>query len=94
MKCLQENKLFGKAEKCEFHVTSVSFLGFIVKQGQLSLDPAKIKAAVEWPSASSRKWLQQFLGFANFYRWFIRNYSKVVAPLMRLTSTLKPLIWT
>lgn len=45
--CLQENKLFVKAEKCEFNVASVSFLGFIMKQKQLSPDRAKIKAVVE-----------------------------------------------
>lgn len=48
---------------------------------------------VEWPTPSSRKQLQRFLGFANFYRRFIRNYSKVAATLTRLTSTLKPFQW-
>lgn len=46
---LQEDHLFIKGEKCEFQVQSVSFLGFIVEQGWLQVDPAKIKAVVEWP---------------------------------------------
>ncbi|KAI3363972.1 hypothetical protein L3Q82_001570 [Scortum barcoo] len=52
----------------------VSFLGFIIAPGQLHPDPSKIKAVENWPTPSTRKKLQQFLGFANFYRRFIRNY--------------------
>lgn len=47
---------------------------------------------VGWPVPESHKQLQ-FLGFANFYRWFIRDYSKVTAPLTRLTSTKTPFSW-
>lgn len=73
---LLENRLFVKAEKCEFHVPSVSFLGYILEGGQMRAD------------------LQRFLGFANFYRRFIRNYSKVVAPLTSLTSSSITFSWT
>ena len=72
---LLENRL--KAEKCEFHVPSISFLGYIISQGQIEMDPAKVSAVAEWPSPPTRKRLQQFLGFANFYRRFIRGYSQV-----------------
>uniref|UniRef100_A0A8P4GJA5 Gypsy retrotransposon integrase-like protein 1 n=1 Tax=Dicentrarchus labrax TaxID=13489 RepID=A0A8P4GJA5_DICLA len=91
---LLENKLFVKAEKCEFHVTSVSFLGFIIERGQVKADPAKIQAVADWPSPTTRKQLQRFLGFANFYRRFIRNYSKVAAPLTKLTSVKVPFAWS
>lgn len=91
LSCLLENKLFVKVEKCEFHIFSVSFLGFVVGQGQLSPDPAKMQAVADWPTPSS---LQSFLGFASFYHHFIRDYSKVAAPLTRLTSTLKPFAWS
>lgn len=67
----------------------VHSLGFIIKQGQLSPDPAKVEAVAEWPTPSSHKQLQCFLGFANFYLPFIREYSKVAVPLTRLTSTLQ-----
>lgn len=49
---------------------------------------------MDWLTPSSRKQLQQFLGFANFYRRFIRDYSKVAAPLTRLTSTLQSFQWS
>ena len=65
---LLENRLYVKAEKCEFHVPSISFLGYIISQGQIEMDPAMVSAVAEWPSPPTRKRLQQFLGFANFYR--------------------------
>lgn len=91
---LLENKLYVKAEKCEFHAPSVSFLGYILAGGQVKTDPAKVKAVAEWPLPTSRKHLQGFLGFANFYRRFIRNYSQVAAPLTRLTSSKLPYHWS
>lgn len=91
---LLENKLFVKAEKCEFHQESVGFLGYIVGHGRLEADPGKIKTVAEWPVPISRKELQRFLGFANFYRRFIRDYSKVATPLTKLTSTLTRFTWT
>ncbi|KAJ8343696.1 hypothetical protein SKAU_G00310250 [Synaphobranchus kaupii] len=90
---LLENQLFVKAEKCAFHVSSVPFLGFIIEEGSIRADPVKIKAVTEWPQPTSRKHLQQFLGFANFYRRFIRNYSVIAAPLTKLTSTALSFSW-
>ena len=90
---LLENRLYVKAEKCVFHVPSVSFLGYIIGQGQISMDPSKVSAVAEWPSPPTRKRLQQFLGFANFYRRFIRGYSQVAAPLTALTSIKTPFSW-
>lgn len=57
------------------------------------MDPAKLKAVVEWPTPSSRRELQSFLGFSNFYRRFIRDYSSVARPLTALTSTKLPFRW-
>ena len=91
---LMENRLFVKAEKCVFHAPSVTFLGFIIGQGVLEMDPAKVAAVAEWSAPSSRKQLQRFLGFANFYRRFIRSYSNIAAPLTALTSTSLPFRWS
>ena len=83
-----------KAEKCEFHVPSVSFLGFIIEKAQIRSDPVKVQAVADWPVPENRKQLQRFLGFANFYRRFIRDFSKVAAPLTKLTSTACPFSWS
>ena len=91
---LLENRLYAKAEKCEFHRTTVQFLGFIISRGKLEMDPAKTDAVSTWPTPTSRKELQRFLGFANFYRRFIRNFSSIVSPLTRLTSIKRPFHWS
>ncbi|KAI2647803.1 Transposon Tf2-6 polyprotein [Labeo rohita] len=85
---------FVKAEKCDFHAQSVPFLGYIVSAEGMRMDPEKIKAVVDWPSPDSRKALQRFLGFANFYRRFIRNYSQLAAPLTALTSPRTAFRWS
>ncbi|CAJ1048226.1 uncharacterized protein lrfn4b [Xyrichtys novacula] len=94
LQCLLENSLYVKAEKCEFHVPSASFLGYNVAQGSIQMDPAKVSAVTSWPVPENRKQLQRFLGFANFYRCFIRNYSSVAAPLTILTSPKVPFQWS
>lgn len=90
---LLENRLFVKAEKCIFHSQSVMFLGSVVSAGGISMDPSKVQAVTDWPVPDSRVALQRFLGFANFYRWFIRNFSKVAAPLTALTSVKSRFSW-
>ncbi len=90
---LLENKLFVKAEKCEFHPKSVTFLGHIISTRGIKPDPAKIEAVAMWPVPDSRKALQRFLGFANFYRRYIRNFGQIAAPLTALTSTKVVFRW-
>ena len=65
-----------------------------MEKGQIKTDPAKVKAVAEWPTPTSRKQLQRFLGFANFYRRFIRDYSRVATPLTKLTSVKIPFGWS
>uniref|UniRef100_A0AAQ4QLT0 Gypsy retrotransposon integrase-like protein 1 n=1 Tax=Gasterosteus aculeatus aculeatus TaxID=481459 RepID=A0AAQ4QLT0_GASAC len=91
---LLTHQLFVKAEKCEFHVSSVAFLGFIVSQDNIQMDPAKVSAVTEWATPTSRKHLQRFLGFANFYRRFIRNFSTIASPLHKLTSSNIKFQWS
>ena len=81
---LLQHQLYVKAEKCDFHVDSVSFLGFRVSQGRVAIDQERVRAVADWPVPTSRKEVQRFLGFANFNRKFIR--SSIAAPLHALTS--------
>ncbi|XP_051727379.1 differentially expressed in FDCP 8 homolog isoform X1 [Ctenopharyngodon idella] len=92
---LLENQLYVKAEKCEFHVQRTSFLGYNVSHQGVEMDNSKITAVTEWPQPTTVKELQRFLGFANFYRRFICNYSITAAPIASLLKG-KPskLKWT
>ena len=67
LKILRENKLCLKPDKCEFHQNKIEFLGFIIGHGKVRMDPGKIEAVKEWKSPTTKKELQTFLGFANFY---------------------------
>ncbi|SJK98309.1 uncharacterized protein ARMOST_01574 [Armillaria ostoyae] len=88
---LRENKLFLKAEKCEFEVLETEYLGVIISEGQIRMDPVKLAGIAEWPTPTKKKELQSFLGFTNFYRKFIKNYSKVVRTLTQLMGNAE---WT
>ncbi len=83
---LIDHQLYAKAEKCEFHQESVSFLGYVISSGGVAMDDKKIHSVVNWLQPSTLKELQRFLGFANFYRRFIRNFSTVAAPLTSMTK--------
>ena len=83
---LLRNHLYVKPSKCQFHVPEVSFLGYILKRGEVQMDPKKTQAVREWATPKSVKEVQRFLGFANFYRKFIRGFSSVAAPLFALTK--------
>ncbi len=91
---LLENRLFAKVEKCEFHAWSIPFLGFILSPEGIRMDPAKVEAVADWPIPENRRAVQRFLGFANFYRRFIRNFSQVTLPLTDLTSTRTRFCWS
>ncbi len=83
---LRKHKLFLKAEKCEFEVLETEYLGVIISEGSIRMDPVKIKGILNWPVPTKKKELQSFLGFTNFYRRFIKNYSKIVKPMTQLTG--------
>ena len=91
---LLENRLSVKAEKCVFGAASMEFLGHILEEGQVRADPKKVRAVEEWAQPADHAQLRLFLGFAHFYRRFIRGFSRVTAPLTALTSTLHPFSWT
>ncbi|SJL08820.1 uncharacterized protein ARMOST_12191 [Armillaria ostoyae] len=83
---LRKHKLFLKAEKCEFEVLETKYLGVIISEGSIRMDPIKLAGIAEWPAPTKKKELQSFLGFANFYRRFIKGYSDIVRPMTCLTG--------
>ncbi|XP_051570771.1 uncharacterized protein LOC127450579 [Myxocyprinus asiaticus] len=94
LQSLKDNLLFAKAEKCEFHHTTISFLGYILSSKGVEMDNLKVQAVQDWPCPKSVKELQCFLDLANFYRRFIRNFSLVAAPFTSLfKGQLKRLQW-
>ena len=78
---LRENNLHIKPKKSLFHTHSIEFLRFMISPTGILMDIAKTKAISDWPVPSNLKQVQSFLGFANFYRRFIVNFSDMVIPL-------------
>ena len=72
--------------KCEFEIIRSHALSLILFTKGISMDPKKVACIQEWPSPRSVRDVQRFLGFANFYRRFIPEFSKLAAPLTRLTK--------
>ena len=94
LQILRENNLFLKAEKCTFGVATVEYLGLILSPGQVAMDPVKVAGVRDWPSPKTVKEVQSFLGFVNFYRRFIENFSHIAHPLHHLTRKDEPWKWT
>jgi len=86
MELLWKHNLFLKPKKCKFEKTEVEYLGVIISQNSIKMDPVKVAGVTEWPTPSNRKEVQSFLGFTNFYRRFIQGFSHLAHPLFNLTQ--------
>jgi len=90
---LEKHDLFLKPEKCRFHQKEVEYLGVIIGNGTVKMDPVKVQGIANWPTPKSVKDVQSFLGFCNFYRIFIKNFSDIAHPLNNLTKKNELFIW-
>ena len=81
---LQTHSLVVNPKKCLLGRNEVEYLGHIVSAASVHMDPSKISAVVRWPTPTSLKGVRGFLGLTGYYRRFIRNYGKIVAPLTAL----------
>ena len=86
LEILQEHKLYLKPEKCTFESPHVDYLGIIIGNGTVRMDPEKVKVVMDWPTPEKKRDVQSFLGFCNFFRRFIRGFSEIARPLSRLTG--------
>ena len=91
--CLEENDLFVKPEKCTFCATEVDFLGMIVRHDGIKKDQSRIKAILDWPAPKNVKGVRSFLGLANFYQRFIKDYMCVACPPHNLMKKEEPFQW-
>ncbi|KAI5115854.1 hypothetical protein M0805_006710, partial [Coniferiporia weirii] len=89
-----KNDLYCKPEKCIFAVQEAEFLGMIITPNNINMDPIKLTGILEWPMPKTVKQLRSFMGFCNYYRRFIPNFSQTVYPLNELTCTNEPWTWT
>jgi hypothetical protein len=88
---LEEHDLYLKPKKCKFAKEEIEYLGVIIGQNKIHMDPGKLKGIADWPVPQNPTKVQQFLGFTGYYRYFVPNYSKIAWPLLDLTK--KGLVW-
>ena len=81
---LMEINLYLKPKKCEFCREKIEWLGMVIQEGQITMDPGKLKGIQDWPAPTMVRQVQGFLGFGNFYRRFIRGFSEIAWPLNKL----------
>jgi len=91
---LETLSLFLKPSKCEFHKKEVEYLGMIVGNGSVHMDPVKVHGITQWPTPSCVKDVRSFLGFCNFYRAFISDFSNITRPLNDLTCKNRQWDWS
>ncbi|KAH9247294.1 hypothetical protein BASA81_015094 [Batrachochytrium salamandrivorans] len=90
---LRDNGLYCKAEKCHFYQTEIKYLGYIISSNGIRMDPSKISAVQEWPTPRKVRDLQVFLGFTNFYRSLIKDYSNMTCHLTKLFKKDSLFVW-
>ena len=81
LKQLDKYGLYISLDKCRFGTTEVHFLGYVVSPQDITMQKDKLDAIRNWPVPKNINDIQTFLGLANFYRRFIRNFSRIAAPL-------------
>jgi len=86
LELLEKNKLYLRPDKCEFERTTIEYLGVIISHNSVAMDPIKVAGVAEWPEPTNKKEVQSFLGFTNFYRRFIQDFSRHARPLFDLTK--------
>jgi hypothetical protein len=94
LKHLCDNDLYLRPEKCDFEKTKVEYLGMVILEGQVCMDPAKVAAVKTWAQPKNLCDVRVFIGFANFYRRFIKDFAAITRPLHNLTKKDAPWRWT
>jgi len=84
LKIAEKHNLYFKRSKYNFNIEEIPILGVVVGRGQVQIEMNKVKAVKEWKTPTKIKEVESSFRFANFYRWFIKNFSHMAKPLNEL----------
>ncbi|GJV82275.1 putative reverse transcriptase domain-containing protein [Tanacetum coccineum] len=93
LELLRKEKLYAKFSKYEFWLQEVHFLGYVINQNGIHVDPSKIEAVKNWKTPMTPSEIRSFLGLIGYYRQFIANFSKIAKPLTSLTQKNQKYVW-
>jgi len=85
LKRLEENNLYIKLEKCVWKVQKIGFLGIVIGPNGIKIEKKKVDGVLSWPEPKNVKDVRKFLGLANYYRRFIKDFAQVARPMNMLT---------
>ena len=94
LQILRENQLYAKFSKWQFWLDSVAFLGHVISAEGAYGDPQKIKAIVNWKPPTNVTEIRSFMGLAGYYQKFVQGFSKLAAPLTKLTMKEEKFVWS
>ena len=77
LKIVEKHNLCFKQSKCDFNMEEILILGVVIGRGQVQMEANKVKAIKKWKTPTKIKEVESFLGFTNFYRWFIKDFSHI-----------------
>ena len=91
---LEKANLKIKLEKCEFAVSKIEYLSHIIEKGAITPNPKKVAHVRDMKPPKTIRKLKGFLGYASYYRKYIKNFSSIASPLIRATIRTKVVKWT
>ncbi|WVZ80320.1 hypothetical protein U9M48_027806 [Paspalum notatum var. saurae] len=91
---LREHKLYAKFSKCAFWLKEVSFLGHILSEKGVAVNPSKVKDVLNWKQPETVTEIRSFLSLAGYYRRFIKDFSKTAKPMTSLTKKNAKYVWS
>ena len=86
VKQLAENNLYVKPEKCKWKIKKVRFLGVVIGPERIKIKEEKIKDVLDWPTPKEVKYVQKFLGLANYYHQFIKDFATIARSLYNMVK--------
>jgi len=86
---LKENDLFIKSEKCMWKVREVGFLRVVIGSDRVRMEKEKVQGVVDWPVPKNMKDVQKFLGLANYYRWFSKDFTRIAKSFHKIIRNMK-----
>jgi hypothetical protein len=94
LQVLREHQLYAKFSKCDFFQIQVHYLGHVIYEEGVVVDPDKIKSIMDWPTQKDVFDIRSFMGLAGYYRRFIKRFSKIGCPITSLQKKGVKFIWT
>jgi hypothetical protein len=91
---LREYRYYAKLKKCAFWLSEVAFLGHVINQDGITVDPKNVASMVKWQRPTTVTKVRSFLGLAGYYRQFVQNFSSIAKSMTKLTMKGVLFVWT